>query len=109
VLAPLSVTGHGLDAHTGRHLVGRTMLVERFRGDPVRIPLHHQRAVGQHRQDQLSDADVVAEQIALGQFQFRPECLAEIADLQRVAAGQFEHAVAAPLLQRVDLAEQLPD
>jgi hypothetical protein len=38
-----------LDADSGRHLIGGPMLIERRTGDTVRIALHDQRAVFEHR------------------------------------------------------------
>ena len=75
------------------------MLVERLAVDAVREPLHHERPVGEHRRMTRRHPRVVAEQIALGELQRRPEHLAQVGDGQRVAAGQLEGAVLAAVLE----------
>ena len=95
-----------VDAHPNRQSTRRAVLVERLRVDTVRIPLHDQRPIGQHREHAGGAADVVPEQVAFGQLQLRPEGLREITDLEAAASGQQQYAVTAPVLDRVELIEQ---
>ena len=87
------VVGQHLDAHAGRHLVGRAMLVKRLAADAVWIALHDEGTVRHHRQDEGRDLHVVPHQVALGETLAGPEDLVEVADLQRVAIGQRERGL----------------
>ncbi len=97
-----------------RQLVGRAMLVERLRRDAVRVALHHQRPVGEDRQDERRHAHVVAEQVALAQ---RPawsahggqNSLPRLVTSSRSPPGRSSVAVAAAVLDVVELGEQPGD
>jgi len=102
----LGLAGGALDAHARRAPVRSAVLVERLCVDAVGVALHHQRTIGDDREEVRRDADVVAEQVALGQLQRGPEDLAEVRHLEPVAAGELEDAVARAVRDRIDLREQ---
>jgi hypothetical protein len=81
----------------GRNL--GTVLIEGLGGDAVGKPLHHQRAIGDDGKQLRRDPRVVAEQIALGQLQLRPEDLVKVGHRERVAVRQRDVAVAAELFE----------
>ena len=90
-------------------IVRGPLLVEGFRIHAVRIALHHERPVGEHRQDVGRDADVVAEQVSLGQLQLGPEHFAEVAHVEAIAGRQPQGAAAATVFDSVDLVQELLD
>ena len=106
---PLGAGVDGLDPHARRHRVRRAVLVERLAGDAVRIALHDQRPIGQHRQDHRRHPHVMTEQVAFRQLQLGPEALAQIGDVEAMAARQVERPAAAAILDGIELIEQLPD
>ena len=103
-LATLS-SGTFAVAHAGGNFVGRLVLIERLAVDAVGIALHDERAVVHDGKDVRRDAHVVAHQIALGDFQLRPEHFAQIADLQRLPIGKPQRPRIRPALDLVELIE----
>ena len=95
-----------LDADARRHDVRRLLLVERLAVDAVREALHHQRPLGDDRQQPRRHARVEAEQVALGVAVGRPEHLAQVGDLERLAAGQRDDAVLLRVLHLLELRDQ---
>ena len=67
--------------------------------DAVRKALHHERAIGDDRQDERRHRRVVAQQIALGQLELRPEQLGEVGDPDPRAIGQGDRPVPARVLE----------
>ena len=85
----IDVVAKRLDADARRRLLlARALLVERRPVDAVREALHHQRPIGDGRQQERRDRRVVAQQVALRQLQRRPEHLREVGDAEPFAAGQ---------------------
>ena len=101
------VAGHRLHADVRRHGVRRAVLVEGWRGDAIRQPLHRQRPVLHRRQDVGRGLDVVAEELAFRELLFRPEDLAEIGDAQLIAVGEIEDPIAAGCFEVAQLIEEL--
>ena len=93
------------------HAIGRifrrALLVERHSADAIRKPFHHQRPVGDRRQQVRGHAGVVRHQIALGVAAFREEALAEIGDLEILLGRQMQDPGAARCLELADVADQI--
>ena len=64
----------------GRPRRGRAFHEKNSPGGAVRITLHHHRAVLQVRQQQRGHVGVILNQIALGDFEFRPEKLIQVGE-----------------------------
>ena len=84
----LDVSGQHFAAHARRAAFRVPLLVERGPVDAVRKPLHHQRPVVDAGQQERRRLHVVADQLALGDAELRPEHLRQIRDAQRVAVRQ---------------------
>ncbi len=97
---------HDLGSDPGRN-VGGTVLIERLCRDPVGEPFHHQRTVRNHRENCGRHADVVAEEIALGQLQPGPEHFVKVGDGEGVAVGQCQRAVPACILECLKLRHEI--
>src|SRR5437868_12548845 len=72
-----------------RMRIGNALLIEEVAIDAVRVPLHLHRASGHVVQHGVSDVDVVADEVALGESGFREEHLLDVGDLD-LAAGDDE-------------------
>ena len=80
-----------------------TLLVKSRPADPVGKALHHQRAIGHHREKPVGHSGVVAEQITLRQPGSRPVDLGQVGDAELAAVWQLDRAVAPGVLERAQL------
>ena len=78
----IDVGGQHFDAHASRRLfLLLALLIERDRiVDAVRKSLHDERTIGDDGEDERRDGRVVAQQVALGQLELRPEELGQVGD-----------------------------
>ena len=65
--------------------IGCAVLIEVRRADAIRQSLHRQRPILDGGEDVRRSLDVVAEQVAFGEFQLRPEDLVQVRDAELVA------------------------
>ena len=73
--------------------------------DAVGKALHDERTIGDDRQDERRDGRVVAQQVALGQLELRPERLGEVGDPDSAAIGQGDRPVAARVFELAQLVD----
>src|SRR5207237_5683477 len=86
---------------------GRALLIERLSVHAIWKTLHDERAIFYHRQQKRRDAHVIAHQLALGNLQFRPEQLPQVADIEPLIARQVENAGAGAMLDRFELVDEI--
>src|SRR5262245_16397713 len=84
------------------------MLIELRRVDAVWKSLHHEGPVRDGRQDERRDLCVVADQIALGQLEVRPEDLVQVADPEVEVSRERDHGLASGVLEKAQLLYQVP-
>src|SRR5262249_777063 len=96
----------GFDAYAFRRFF-RAVLIERVRGDAVRKALPYQGSITNCGEEGRCDLGVVSKQVTLRELQFRPEDLVEVGDAQRVATRQFKKSIAAAVLDRAELIDQV--
>src|SRR4029077_11077419 len=80
--------------------------IKRRCGDTVWKTLHHERAVGDRRQESRRDLDVVAKEVTLRELLLWPEDLVKVGDPHCVAVRQLEETVLAAGFNLAELIEQ---
>src|SRR4029077_10705036 len=80
--------------------------IKRRCGDTVWKTLHHERAVGDRRQESRRDLDVVAKEVTLRELLLWPEDLVKVGDPQCVTVWQLEQTVLTAGFNLAELIEQ---
>src|SRR5205085_9287566 len=95
------------DANAGWWIVGCALLVKRLAADAVREPLHHERPIGDRRQQEWRHASVVRHEVALGVATLRKESLVEIGDVEPLIAAEVQRTRGRIFLQPGNGADQI--